>query len=1056
MNMSRTKRIGGFTLAFLLTGVAFPAMGKATRPLSAAASQLESAAAACASPSVSADGRYVVFVSAAGNLHPLADNGKQNVFVRDRRNAVTLLVSIDPSRTDAGNGDSYSASISTNGRFVAFESRAGNLAPDDSNQAADIFVRDMVEHTTTLISRSVEDGHSGNGPSVTPSITPDGRYVLFESRAEDLAQEDGNGASDVFLYDRLNMSCRAITLNTDGVTASPQPLRIVPDRAKPVMSRDGRIVVFQSMCANLVSNYTPVKIPDIYIRDVTAGVTRLISSPQDESAEDWTNAYWHLDTPISADGVKILFAAQPGGGRGIGFWTIYNRATGEKTPLVPNTNGERVGAKTFIPPAISDNGRWAVFACSADDLVNNDTHQGVDIFMRDLVEGEIYLISDTEYWEGHDNSDIMPPRISGNDRYVAYQSRRSGLLVYDRQSGETVVVADSAPVQMPVFSPGGGWLAFVASPSNMPGDDPNPELNVYIRNLDTGENELVSMADQRILGVTASGGDGLTTTRFALAEDIVAFESQAYNLVEEQTGGEMNLYTAQLSGGGVSLVGRNQDGTPAVKSDFQNWCLSEDGRLLAFESDGSNMVAHDTNGMTDVFVRDLVTGTNCLISRGLNGAADGPSSHPVVSPNGRWVAFESAATNLVTNSLYCSNNIYVIDIQNETTYLASDMQPAYLHDAGKPYKPLAVNDEGDVAFTTVNSRDSERLFFYDMALTNLTWVKSDNFDLRFNYVEEINSTPQLTKIAFFTWENICIFSGIQTNGELELLKVGERGDYEPLLSDNGEWIVYLGDRSSVGSRADQLIIENLETSEDEFVSWNHDNTELGDRDSYAPSVSADGRYVAFQSLASNLVPNDTNGVFDVFLRDVVADTTSLLSVNRSGAGSGDYPSFNPIISPDGRIVVFESEATDLVEGDFNQSKDIFVARINAGDSDNDGLPDDWELTYFGGIDQNGEGDFDQDGIPNGAEYRAGTNPTLEASLLEVITITRLGGESTTVIWNAVEGKTYRVQYKDSLTESEWQWLSDEVVATSSRAAVVDDSVSDSTRRFYRVVLIEED
>src|SRR6185369_8554002 len=117
-----------------------------------------------------------------------------------------------------------------------------------------------------------------------------------------------------------------------------------------------------------------------------------------------------------------------------------------------------------------------------------------------------------------------------------------------------------------------------------------------------------------------------------------------------------------------------------------------------------------------------------------------------------------------------------------------------------------------------------------------------------------------------------------------------------------------------------------------------------------------------------------------------------------------------LLAADGRTVVFQSFANDLIAGDFNDRRDIFVLRLGGADSDGDGLDDDWEMTYFGDLSRDGTGDFDHDGQSDREEFLAGTNPTNDASLLRVLTLTGLGGGNTRLLWSAVPGRTYRAQF----------------------------------------------
>jgi hypothetical protein len=189
-----------------------------------------------------------------------------------------------------------------------------------------------------------------------------------------------------------------------------------------------------------------------------------------------------------------------------------------------------------------------------------------------------------------------------------------------------------------------------------------------------------------------------------------------------------------------------------------------------------------------------------------------------------------------------------------------------------------------------------------------------------------------------------------------------------------------------------------------LASVNLDGTASGRGKSTSPILSPDGRYVAFTSQASDLVANDTNGFTDVFLRDLTAGTTLLLSVNFTGSSSGRRLSANPVLSADGNVVVFESYSSDLTVGDFNEGKDIFVFRLSAGDSDGDGMADDWEVAYFGVLSREGIGDFDDDGQSDLAEFRAGTNPTDNHSIFRAFTLSNPNvADGVMVLWNAVPG-----------------------------------------------------
>jgi Tol biopolymer transport system component len=224
-------------------------------------------------PSISADGRIVVFSSNATNLVPNDANGTWDVFVRDLSTQQTRRVSVGSDGTEA-NGASMHAVVSGNGRYVAFHSRASNLTAGDNNGAADIFVYDRRTGQPSLVSRT-RSGAVGNGRSERPSISHDGRWIAFSSDASDLVEGDGNQAEDVFVFDtRQNETIRA-SLTFDGKEMERAVNPVASDR-KSVISPDGRFVAFRSDASNLVTGDTNGEV-DIFLRDLRSNTTKRIS-----------------------------------------------------------------------------------------------------------------------------------------------------------------------------------------------------------------------------------------------------------------------------------------------------------------------------------------------------------------------------------------------------------------------------------------------------------------------------------------------------------------------------------------------------------------------------------------------------------------------------------------------------------------------------------------------------------------------------------------------------------------------------------------------------------
>jgi Tol biopolymer transport system component len=211
-------------------------------------------------PSLSADGRLVAFTSFSDNLVAEDLNETADVFVHDMQSAQTTRVSVYGPDFES-DGDSLRSMISANGRFVAFDSDAWNLAWGDTNDAIDVYVYDRQALVVTRV--SVDDsGDQSDGASFRPSISADGRYVAFYTEASNLVPGDKNGATDVMLYDRQSGAVKRMSVTNSGQEADGDSIR-------PALSADGTLVAYESDASNLVSGDTN-RFTDVFVRDTTA------------------------------------------------------------------------------------------------------------------------------------------------------------------------------------------------------------------------------------------------------------------------------------------------------------------------------------------------------------------------------------------------------------------------------------------------------------------------------------------------------------------------------------------------------------------------------------------------------------------------------------------------------------------------------------------------------------------------------------------------------------------------------------------------------------------
>ena len=246
-------------------------------------------------PSISAQGGIVAFDSYATNLVPSDTNGGFDVFVRNRTANTTRRISIGPGGVQA-NGESTGASVSADGRYVAYESGASNLVADDLNGQVDVFLRDLGTATTELVSIGL-GGEPANGLSTTADVSGDGRYVVFTSVATNLVPDDTNGEADVFIRDRATGTTSRLSVDSAGRQGNGQSFY-------GSVSDDGRRVSFDSFADNLVTGDTNGR-PDVFVRDgQQATTTRVsVSSSNVQGNQD------SVASAISGDGRFVSFTS---------------------------------------------------------------------------------------------------------------------------------------------------------------------------------------------------------------------------------------------------------------------------------------------------------------------------------------------------------------------------------------------------------------------------------------------------------------------------------------------------------------------------------------------------------------------------------------------------------------------------------------------------------------------------------------------------------------------------------------------------------------------------
>jgi Tol biopolymer transport system component len=323
-------------------------------------------------PVVSRNGRIVAWESSAANLVPGDGNNKFDIFARDMKTGITTRISVDSAGAE-GDNDSFNPSISDNGRYVAFQSASTNLVPLDSNQRTDCFVHDRKTGITTRISLD-SGGNQGGGNSGTPVLSPNGRYVAFDSESI-LASGDSGNVLDIYVHDRKT-----------GVTTwdSPDAAGGIGDGSSsgPSISASGRYVSFISYATDLVDD-DGNGFADVFLRDRKKGVTTRISV--DMAGADADSASFH--PVLSANGKVVAFESWSTDLTplaGIGHLVTYVRdLKASTTTLASVTVAGTQADQDCTKPGLSKNGRWLTFSSLSSELVAVDGNGVYDVFLRD-------------------------------------------------------------------------------------------------------------------------------------------------------------------------------------------------------------------------------------------------------------------------------------------------------------------------------------------------------------------------------------------------------------------------------------------------------------------------------------------------------------------------------------------------------------------------------------------------------------------------------------------------------------------------------------------------
>ncbi|GIK58994.1 MAG: hypothetical protein HND44_16135 [Chloroflexi bacterium] len=393
--------------------------------------------------------------------------------------------------------------------------------------------------------------------------------------------------------------------------------------------------------------------------------------------------------------------------------------------------------------------------------------------------------------------------------------------------------------------------------------------------------------------VSSGGGQGnAASSRPAVSADgrYVAFSSDANNLVSGDTNGVTDIFVYDRVSNTTQRVSIRTGGEQANGPSFSP-AISDDGRIVAFSSLASNLVSGDTNGRADVFVHDRQTGQTSLMSVVLNGTANGDSRDPDVSGDGRYVVFASSASNLVGGDTNQADDIFRWDrVALIMERISVDSNGAQANDFSRH---PAINGNGQrIVFTS----DAGNLVAGDGNFTADIFLRD-------------TSTGTTSRVSITD-------GGGEANGTSWL----------PDISAGGQHIVFVSFATNLVGNDNNgyadVFLRNTGTGRTHIISIATDGTQ-GNNWSEDPSVSADGRYVAFDSFATSLSPGTSPDLRKLFVRDRTTNTLLLASISTQGI-IGNQASREAALAANGRYVAYTSDATNLVANDTNQAADVFL------------------------------------------------------------------------------------------------------------------------------------
>jgi Tol biopolymer transport system component len=819
------------------------------------------------------------------------------------------------------------------------------------------------------------------------------------------------------------------------------------------MTPDGRFVAYAATTSGYISS-SPTG--EVYVCDLVSNVTIWASTNAANIAKAVLNissaACYH--PAISDDGQYVAFKAGTRTGPAMIFQ--YSATNGSVIAISSNAVTLSQPVDDIYGPEMSPDGRFVVF------ITTNQSAACFTVQLWDAQAGTTRIVSDA--WLGLPRpDDSLPtnsisdtPAVSADGRYVVFLSNVTNLAfnvvsncfhIYcrDMQTGMTRLidvashnVGSANPLAaVPVMSSNGRDIAFECRGGGLADGDQNGMFNVYLRDQNTQTTELISPRDASLVPRT---GDGLS---FAVPSGLSAdgrkilFTSLANDLAPNDANGSADVFVYDAQSGTNALVNVGMDGNSAAGIST-NSVMSANGRFAAFVSTATNLVANNTNGAADLYLRDLEAGATTLVNVDSNGNKLGTNGaySPVISQDGRYVAF------------LCKTN-------------SSQPYPGtYWRDTIAGQTVLLTNGSSATRPSSM-SADGQRVLFCCPTYGFCVW----DAPARSNMVVATSS-------FYGTWPAVLSPSGdLYAYYAALALRFGKIGgtsisfNLANLLpttnssawSVDGRFFTFVKGSAAVPNPStNNVYLCDVQSGTVTLVSTNAAHSGSGNGDSDWPAISGDGRFVVYRSFAADLVAGNVNPPPNIYLYDRFTGSNTVLTTS-SPALAWSLLNAKPAINGDGSVIVWQGLNLYLPASGQNRGLDVLAQTLppwGAVDSDGDGIPDLWMTHYFGHPIGTADDlsrapdDADGTGMSNLQKYLAGLDPTNSASVFRLQLQAQAPlTNSAMVSWPAVPGKSYQVQSKNDLSDAVWSDVPGaQVIGLNGSAAIS----AGSTNHFFRV------